>query len=365
MAAERKPVTIHYRKFSRPTGLRHTLEELIRSAMDSTDGSGHRLRDRYLSRTRTVLTDNFFINFFSDGREGTPLVFGDILHFTKGHLQALCTTANQDAPMVPVQQMRAPAQSEYVHSQMFWMVKGDHAFVLQSQSLKTGEFEEYLDWLLKTCTNKMQATHNVVLEARFDAQAVGGDLGDIKEIIVGGVAVPPPVAISAHSSPDASDTSGEDRVVTQQGQIDTGGRTGFAAAKEILSVLLGGDANVASLLSAVPEDAELNVQVHIGYQTKRRKINRAALKHLQTGLRNLPDSQLQVRTKGANLASDGTIRLHHPASVRLLRAQDGDSQIIGSLLDPSDVLRAMFEAYSTFVGNGKIQEVAQGMPATA
>ncbi|WP_374590326.1 N-6 DNA methylase [Aquabacterium sp.] len=47
------------------------------------------------------------------------------------------------------------------------------------------------------------------------------------------------------------------------------------------------------------------------------------------------------------------------ADIRLLRAQEGDSQIVGSLLDPTDVLRAMFEAYSTFVGNGKIQEVAQ------
>jgi len=300
-----------------------------------------------------------FINFFSDGREGTPLVFGDILHFTKGHLQALCTTANQDASMVPVQQIRAPAQSEYVHSQMFWMVKGDHAFVLQSQSLKTGEFEEYLEWLLKTCTNKMQATHNVVLESRFDAEAVGGDLGDIQEIIVGGVAAISPLTVADKTTSRAGETPEEERVVTEQGHIDTGRRTGFAAAKEILSVLLGGDANVASLLSAVPEDAELNVQVHIGYQTKRRKVNRAALKHLQTGLRNLPDSQLQVRTKGANVAADGSIRLHHSASIRLLKAQDGDSQIIGSLLDPSDVLRAMFEAYATFLGNGKIQETGQ------
>ena len=361
MAVERKPVTIHYRKFSRPTGLRNTLEDLIRSAMDSTDGNGHRIRDRYLSRTRTAATDNFFINFFSDGRDGTPLVFGDILHFTKGHLQALCTTANQDAPMVPVQQMRAPAQSEYVHSQMFWMVKGDHAFVLQSQSLKTGEFEEYLDWLLKTCTNKLQATHNVVLDAKFDAQAVGGDLGDIQEIIIGGVAATPSLTVADQAASGAVETISEERVVTQQEQIDTGRRTGFAAAKEILSVLLGGDANVSSLLSAVPEDAELNVQVHIGYQTKRRKVNRTALKHLETGLRNLPDSQLQVRTKGANLASDGTIRLHHSASIKLLKAQDGDSQIIGSLLDPFDVLRAMFEAYSTFLGNGKIQETGQSV----
>lgn len=359
MAIERKPVTIHYRKFSRPIGVRHTLEELIRSAMDTDDGNGHRIRDRYFSRIRAVTTDNFFINFFSDGREGIPLVFGDILHFTNGHLQPLCRTANLDVAMVPVHQMRAPAQSEYVHSQMFWMVKGDHAFVLQSQSLKTGDFEEYLDWLLKTCTRKLQANHSVVLEAKFDAEAIGGDLGDIQEIIVGGVAASSPLTVPERTVRDEQDAVDQERVVTQHGQIDTVGRTGFAAAKEILSVLLGGDANVSSLLSAVPEDAELNVQVHIGYQTKRRKINRTALKQLQTGLRNLPDSQLQVRTKGANVATDGTIRLHHQASIRLLRAQDGDNQIIGSLLDPTDVLRAMFEAYSTFVGNGKIQEVAQ------
>jgi hypothetical protein len=355
MATERKPVTIHYRKFSRPIGISNTLEELIRSAMDTIDGNGHRIRDRYLSRTRKVGTDNFFINLFDDGSGGTPLVFGDVLHFTKGHLQALCRTANQNASMVPVQQMRAPAQSEYVHSQMFWMVKGDHAFVLQSQSLKTGEFEEYLDWLLKTCTSKLNANHSIILEARFDAQAIGGDLEDIKEIIIGGIATSPALTVPDRSNLASEEFVEEERVVTQHGHIGTGGSTGFAGAHQILSVLLGGDAKVASLLSAVPEDAELNVQVHIGYATKRRNINRTALKQLETGLRNLPDSQLQVKSKGANLASDGTIRLHHPVSIRLLRAQEGDSQIVGSLLDPTDVLRAMFEAYSTFVGNGKIQ----------
>jgi hypothetical protein len=100
----------------------------------------------------------------------------------------------------------------------------------------------------------------------------------------------------------------------------------------------------------------LNVQVHIGYQTKKRKIDRVALKQLETGLRNLPDSQLQVKSKGARLASDGTIRLNHNASIRLVKAQDGDNQLIGTLLDPVDVLRAMVEAYSNFVANGKIQE---------
>ena len=349
MAIERKPITIHYRKFNRAVTVSHTLEQLVRGAMTTTVASGVHISDRYLERLHTMGSDNYFINTYSDGAGITPLVFGDILHFTKGHLQALCDTANVNAASVPVQQMKAPVQSEYVHSQMFWMIKGDHAFVVQSMSLRTAEFEQYLDWLLKSKTTQLASTHSIILDARFDEAVVGGDLGDIQEIIVGGIAAAP-------MTMPADGTVEQVSEVTEHGQIDTGRATGWATAKAILRELLGGDANVASLMKAVPPDAELNVQVHIGYQTKKRKVDRVALRQLETGLRNLPDSQLQVKSKGARVAADGTIRLHHNASIRLIKTQDGDNQIIGSLLDPTDVQRAMVEAYSYFVANGKIQE---------
>jgi hypothetical protein len=349
LAVDRKPVTIHYRKFSRAATVQHTLEELVRRAMNTVVDGGIQIQHRYLARLFTISSDNYFINTYSDGAGATPLVFGDILHFTKGHLQALCQTADDNAATVPVQQMKAPEQSEYVHSQMFWMVKGDHAFVVQSMSLRTAEFEQYLDWFLKTCTSHLPSHHAIILDAKFDEDEVGGDLSDIQEIIVGGVAAPAPTI------PDI-EVDEQVREVTQRGQIDTGRTTGWATATAILRELLGGDANVASLMNAVPADAELNVQVHIGYQTKKRKIDRVALRQLETGLRNLPDSQLQIKAKGATVSADGTIRLHHNASIRLIRTQDGESQIIGTLLDPADVLRAMVEAYSNFVANGKIQE---------
>lgn len=349
MAAERKPVTIHYRKFSRPATMIQTLEQLVRGAMNSAGASHLPIKSRYLERLFTHGSDNYFINTYSDGAGAVELVFGDILHFTKGHLQALCKTADDNASSVPVQQMKAPEQSEYVHSQMFWMLKGDHAFVIQSMSLRTEEFEKYLDWLLKTKTSQMAGETQIILDAKFDADVIGGDLEDIQEIVVGGVAAPPPTV------PDVEVVE-QVREVTQAGQIDTGRRAGWATATAILRELLGGDANVDSLMKAVPADAELNVQVHIGYQTKKRKIDRVALRQLETGLRNLPDSQLQVMAKGARKSADGTIRLHHPASVRLIKTQDGENQLIGTLLDPTDVLRAMVEAYTNFVANGKIQE---------
>ena len=316
--------------------------------MDSTSASGHVIKTRYLERLNTINSDNYFINTYQDRHEVTSLVFGDILHFTKGHLQALCTTADQEVASVPVQQMKAPEQSEYVHSQMFWMIKDDHAFVVQSLSLKTPEFEQYLDWLLKKKTTQLPATHPILLTAKFDEDAVGGDLGDIQEIIVGGVASAPATIADDGTEPVTE--------VTQHTRIDTGRSANVSTAWEVLRALLGGEANVASLMRAVPEDAELSVQVHIGYQTKKRKVDRVALRQLETGLRNLPDSQLAVKSKGARVASDGTIRLHHNASVRLIKTQLDESQIIGSLLDPTDVLRAMIEAYTNFVANGKIQE---------
>lgn len=349
MAVDRKPVTIHYRKFSRAETIPHTLEELVRRAMSTAVDGDVQIRSRYLARLFTVGSDNYFINTYSDGSDATSLVFGDILHFTKGHLQALCKTADDNAASVPVHQMKAPEQSEYVHSQMFWMVRGDHAFVVQSMSLRTAEFEQYLDWLLKTKTTQLAKDHPIILDAKFDEDEIGGDLSDIQEIIVGGVAAPTPTVPDREMTERARD-------VTQRGQIDTGRTTGWATATAILRELLGGDANVASLMNAVPADAELNVQVHIGYQTKKRKVDRIALRQLETGLRNLPDSQLQIKAKGARVAADGTVRLHYNASIRLIKTQDGDSQIIGTLLDPNDVLRATVEAYSNFVANGKIPE---------
>lgn len=351
MASERKPVTIHYRKFSKPDGVGSSLESMIRTAMDSVGKSGTAVKNRYLERLYEQGNDSYFINCYSDSDERMSFVFGDILHFTKGHLQALCQTADDKAESVPVRQLRAPEQSEYVHSEMFWMVKDDHTFIVQSMSLKTAELEQYLSWLLKNKTSVLPVTEAVTLNAKFDAGEVGGDLEDIQEIIIGGVATQPPTV------PDTPQQTVE-RVseVTQTGQIDTGRKTGWATARKILSELLGGDANVTSLMASVPADAELNVQVHIGFQTKKRKIDRVALAQLETGLRNLPDSQLQVRAKGGKIGSDGSLRLHHNASIRLIKAQDGDNQIIGTLLDPADVLRATVEAYSNFVANGKIPE---------
>jgi len=169
-----------------------------------------------------------------------------------------------------VQQLKAPEQSEYVHSQMFWMIKDDHAFVVQSMSLKSADLEAYLSWLLKTKSNTLSTTDSVTLTSKFDIDDVGGELADIQEIVIGGVATPPPVKFE--TDPAVPQTVEKISEITQHGQIDTGRTTGWATARKILAELLGGDANVASLMQSVPPDAELDVQVHIGFKTKKERL---------------------------------------------------------------------------------------------
>lgn len=354
MAGERKQVTIHYRKLDRNGGFpAGSLEHHIRTAMD-TNVDGHRIRDRFRSRVRTLGEDNYFVNTFYDrAADDTPLVFGDVIHFTKGHLQALFNVAKPDVPVAPVQQMPAPSLTEYVHSEMFWMIKGDHVFVIQSMSLRTEELESYLAWLLSELSGALPSpAPQIVLASRFDEQLVGGDLNDIQEIVVGGVAAP------AQRAEDFNDTAPalQERETTQHGEVGTARTTGWAQAWEILRTLLGGDANVDKVMQSVPPDADLRVEVHIGYKTRKRTVSRAGLRQLETGLRNLPDSQLQVKARGMSKSSDGSVRLHHNASVQLIKAGIGDNAKVGSLLDPTDVLRAMYEAYTVMYNNGKISD---------
>ncbi|HEF4771931.1 hypothetical protein [Burkholderia multivorans] len=353
MAGERKQVTIHYRKLDRNGGFpAGTLEQHVRAAMEA-NVDGHRVRDRFRTRVRALGEDNYFVNTFYDrAADETPLVFGDVIHFTKGHLQALFTVAQTDVAVAPVQQMPAPSLTEYVHSEMFWMIKGDHVFVIQSMSLRTEELESYLAWLLSELTATLpQPAPQIVLAARFDEQLVGGDLNDIQEIVVGGVAAP------AHRA-EESDTppAPQEREITQHGEVGTARTTGWAQAWDILKTLLGGDANVDKVMQSVPPDADLRVEVHIGYKTRKRSVSRAGLRQLETGLRNLPDSQLQVKARGMSKSSDGSVRLHHNASVQLIKAGVGDNVKVGSLLDPTDVLRAMYEAYNVMYNNGKISD---------
>ena len=341
---DRKQTTIHYRKFSPGSDPKqHSLEQCIRNAMGCKE-NGFAISEQYVLRILPSDGQSIFVNIYNDSNDS---VFGDLIMFSAGEMQSVFDASDPKTPTARVEQLRPPAKKEYVKSQMFWFVKGNNVFIIQSMSLRTDILEKYMTWFLSQKTHIVKSEPGIVLESKFDPAAVGGDLQDIQQIVVGG-------AVGKPIIPQEPSVVEQVEVVEGQ-QIERAGVTGWQKAWDILKSLLGGEADVKRIMDNVPPEAELAVSVSIGFKSKKRKnISREALRDLEVGLRNLPDSELSVVGKQGKKTSDGQLRLQHIANIKLMTFKDGEKEIVGSLLDPQDTLRAMIEAYNVFVSNGKI-----------
>lgn len=332
---ERQSVTIHYRRFVDEPNLLNgkSLETAINDAMlHAVDGGP--LKENWSRRTRALpeTEDTHFINLFADGNGH---FFGDLSHYTRGHMQALLERAD-GVPFLNVSQMPAPEGREYLHSVMYWLTRGNHVLVLQSRSIGTKQLEEYLTWLLQERSGVAPTGSGIILESVLDIDEVGGDLDDISEIIIGGSPLPEPPGYVAPER--GSEQVGKD--IEQYTGLDRR-RAWASRMREVLRAVMSSEADVDELLGSVPEGADLDVTVQIGYKLKKRSISREPM---QRALRNLPDGDIRAISKGGR-QTGRDVRLSYSARV----------QKNGSLLDPGDVERALREAYDHFVSNGKIQ----------
>ncbi|MFT4091316.1 MAG: hypothetical protein QM645_11330 [Asticcacaulis sp.] len=332
-AVERKPLTVHYRRMADPTGaLRgQTLERWVREALvQEFDGgaiSGHWKRRAWLVPPGD--TDTYLMNVYHDDGES---FFGDLTVYTKGFMQALLKD-EPDAAMLAVEQQPPPEGREYIHSMMYWMVIGNHVLIIQSRSLATKQLEEYLSWLLKDRSKVLPENTHVLLNAKFDMDEVGGDIEDLREIIVGGVGV-------LEALPENRNTREIVTEVDQHVGVDDQ-RSWGERAVGVLRAIMTSEADVQKLLKSIPDEADLNVSVHIGYKAKKRKVSRAPMQQV---LRNLPDGEITAVGKtGRQTGKD--VRLSLPVRIRC----------DGSLPDPIDVQEKLKSAYRHFVENGKIE----------
>ncbi|MBC7584164.1 MAG: hypothetical protein H7316_10490 [Tardiphaga sp.] len=330
--AARQAVTIHYRRLEDVTGAfgTQTFEDAVRKAMNHHFDGG-KVADHWKRRAWLVppsSEDTLLMNLSADGE---TYYFGDLTHYTKGYLQTLLAE-EADTPSLAVEQQPPPKGKEFVHSMMYWLVTRNHLLMIQSRSLAAKQLEEYLTWLLKDRTTAIGPTGQVILQAKFDAAEVGGDLDDIKEIIVGGKA-------ASAGIEDFSDAGAASRTIEKHQDLATR-RPWGKRAWDVLRAAMNNEADVRELMESIPEGADLEVAVHIGYKAKK-KISRAPMQH---ALRNLPEGEITaVGRNGKQSGKD--IRLSHPASVLK----------VGNILDPGDVVRALREAHQFFVDNGKIE----------
>jgi hypothetical protein len=311
-----------------------TLSSALATAFQA-DVDGTVVRDNWRHRVADHPTDTAFKRLANNILIEDDFVFGNLCVYSPGNLQAMLQLSGDDhrdlaevLSELGVREAPAPEGHEFLHGMAYWLVTGDHVLAIQHQSLQVKALEEYFGWLLAERSGGFKNGSQIILKTVFDRNAVGGDLGEIKEVQVGGVV-----------HPRVAESTGD--VVEIDKQTSLGERTArFGKAREILESILGID-EADNLLRKMPEEAALEVAVRFSYRSKKRKLSRQALSDLAVGLRNLPDGE--VTTSGKHGKSKGDdVRLSMARSVPLLA--EGST-----LLDLNGVFEVLKSTYLRFV----------------
>ncbi|RWB72939.1 MAG: hypothetical protein EOQ50_18400 [Mesorhizobium sp.] len=345
-----KRCKIHYRKLRRDNDQfpAESLSAKIRQALNTKKGTS-RIGESVQHRIAEVPKQEGYRRFLNDFYETDEYVFGDICLFSPGQMQALLQlsadpahpTLDEVMKAWAIAESRAPAGHEYLHGIAYWLAIGDHFYQIQHVTLQAKAMEEYLTWLLRDQGGVVSPNHYVELQAEFDRDQVGSDLGDVRSIEIGGLVpetvrpAPPPVPM----------TPG--RVVEVETHESLGDKiaAGWGKARKIVEDLLG-PVEAEKLIESMPPDAALEVTVNIGYRATRRKFGKEFMGNIAAGLRNAPDGELKVRGRDGEIKGDDA-RLSADMTVRKM----SDTS---SLLDLESALGQMLEVHRRFLHDGKI-----------
>ncbi len=334
MAQDSRMVTVHYRRFARTGNLLpgQSLADAVGQALTS---------DHYAPdwRSRVMPTaDNPDVRHFTNNSHvDLGSTFGDLCSFTGDEMQAVISTGQVDTPAVNIADIRAPDGRDYLHGMAYWLLVGDHCYVIQHSSVRTKALESYLAWLLRQSGHIEQA-QEITLQAAFEVEGDAADVGDVTAIEIGGI-VPEPSEVMDPDSGGVASRSMEIRRTLEERIAP------FHAGRNWLDTLVG-SVEADRIMAQIPEGAALKFTLQVGYIELRRQMSRAALDHLAVALRNLDDGEVRIRGRQGRI-SGNEARLHMPVRVRLVRAN-------GNLLDFVDAHEKLESVHAAFVEDGRI-----------
>ena len=322
--------TVHYRRLASAGDLSGSLVDAIANALAATV-NGVRYGDSWQQRVETLPTDppqsRFINNVHTDG----ATAFGTLCAYTEAQMQALIDTSAA-APNVNISDARPPHGNDYLHGIAYWLVVGDHCYLVQHPRVTSKTLEDYLTWLFRK-TSQVD-TQAVVLRSEFDIASVGGDPEDVVDLQVGGIAPEPP---------EQTGRMTEREIVERRSLEEVTPR--FSAAKKVIESVFG-ELGANRIMNDVPPGAALEVTVNIGYRAKRRKMDRSTLKDIGTQLRNLGDGEVKIRGRTGSVHGEDA-RLHMKMPFKLIRQN-------GSLLDLEDARSQLRKVHERLLEDGKI-----------
>ena len=306
---------------------------------------GTRLADNWKLRVAKVPNQADQHRFLNHFHEDSQCFYGHTCLYSPGVLQPLIED-DPDAQSLDISEKRAPKGTEYLHAIAYWLVIGDHFLIVQHVSLQAKAMEEYLTWLLRDRTSTVSSSHNVRLQAVFDRNLVGGDLGTVKSVEIGGLV---PETVTAEPSRDEAQEQPQGRVVEYQETRSLGDPIvrEFSKARSVIEAAIG-RMETQKLMKQVPDEASLEVNVKIGYRSTRRKFKREFMSDVETSFRNLPDGELRVVSDNGVIVGDDA-RVQSPIPIRLVRENS-------SLLEDVHALEQLKEVYRRLLSDGRITD---------
>ena len=327
--------TVHYRKLV-PTGMSASLAVVVTQALNFTE-SGVRYGDDWRLRVESVVTDPPQSRLINNVHTDRLSTFGTLCLYAQRQMQAMIAT-NSGSPTadVAISDAPAPAGRDFLHGIAYWLLVGDHCYVVQHPRVTSKSLEAYLTWLLQK-SSIFDNSQTIVLRSEFDIAAIGGDLDDVTSIEVGGL-VPETVS---DDFPQKSEREVEERRLLSEIKPT------LSKAREVLEGLFG-ELRASQIIGGVPADAALDVTVNIGYRSKRRRVDRTVLKDIGTHLRNLGDGDVKIRGPNGTTHGDDA-RLHMKMPFRLEHPN-------GSLLDLIHARDQLQKVHERFLEDGKIDD---------
>lgn len=347
-----KYCTVHYRKLNKEFFPDLTLAAAISNAMESVHSSKRKFNESWTLRVAPVPKSTDSRRFLNDFHSINNTAFGTLCHFTPGQMQALIKTA--DSAGEPIEKISteaflkaadiledyAPEGLEYLHGVAYWLAVDDHFFIVQHTAIQTKAVEEYFTWFIRDETRIINAEHFVQLVPEFDVSAIGGELKNINSIEVGG---------RMPETADRASTKDEDEAKRSSFEVverrDVKDVPIFEKARNVLELLVG-PIEMEEIIKRIPQEAELDVRVNIGYRAKKRRFRKEFMNDIASGLRNLPDGELQIRSRDGRIKGKEA-RLQIILPFDLVRERS-------SLLRLDTAREQLIKAYTRFIDDGKI-----------
>lgn len=346
--------TVHYRKFEAVNGAwpNQTLHGLLTNALQTVGATGQRRIDDFQARTFLHPNDDDLHWLIHNIIQTDESLFGTLCLFSPEFWAAVLKrtkTENDNETLTDALRQieiaeRPPEDGEdFLRGIAYWLVVKNHFFVVQHVALQTKAFEAYFAQLFNAA-NLSPTNERFGLTSVFDKAVVGGDLGDVSAVEIGGIV--PRASVAAATAAQAGPRGPVVvRVAEEQRGLGSEKVSTFERAKDVLVAVLGSP-NAEKILSAVPPEAELEVDVRFGYRTRKRLVSRAALGELAQAARNLPDGEVRaIGRDGKQVGND--LRLSASMPFKPVRERS-------SLLELDSTREALLRTYQRFVEDGKI-----------